>query len=262
MVKIYFGDILKLEHKKIIVPIYIDTKGNNINTFEIKLEFKGLKFRDYLENDSIISFWLEKPYIDKDKVILSGITPGGYIGKKGLLINLVFETEDKGYLKILESSQVFLNDGIGTKLEIKTSEIKILPTQEHRIFKSKDSYPPERFKIYLNRDPEIFDNKYHLIFEANDKQSGIAYYEIAEKQSFIKPKIESLIFRKSESPYIINDQSLRSYIFVKAVDKFGNERIEYLEPQIYLEVNEIFFIFLSLIIIFATFNFLNRKLKR
>ena len=35
----------------------------------------------------------------------------------------------------------------------------------------------------------------------------------------------------AESPQILTDQKLKSFIYIKAVDKFGNERIEIIPPK-------------------------------
>jgi hypothetical protein len=92
----------------------------------------------------------------------------------------------------------------------------------------------------ITRDSSIFDNKWFLVFATQDKGSGIDHYEILETRSNIKAilinkKIFLNYFKKQwkigESPYMLNDQKLQSYIFVKAIDKAGNERIVKLKPQ-------------------------------
>jgi hypothetical protein len=81
---------------------------------------------------------------------------------------------------------------------------------------TKDKSPPEPFEMGVGRDPGIFDNKYFISFFATDRESGIDYYEVKEgDQTFVR----------AESPYLLKDQSLRSTIKVKAVDKAGNERL-------------------------------------
>lgn len=241
MAKIYFGEPSSV-NKKIIVPIHIDSEGESVNAFEVKIKFSdSLIFRDFQEAGSIINFWIEKPFIQNNIIQFSGVSIGGYIGKKGLLINLIFEAKkDKALIEILPLSKVLLNDGSGTSVELKV-EKKFLDIRKLKVQEViEDKYPPESFKIYLSRNKEIFGNKYFIVFNTTDKQSGIAYYEVAEKQGFIKPNLKDLNFVKAESPHILKDQTLRSYIFVKAVDKAGNERIEYLSPKKILSFDEIF----------------------
>ncbi len=260
MAKIYFGEANIIKNK-IVIPIYVDTEGESVNAFEVKIKFSdNLIFRDFQEANSIINFWVEKPIIQNNTLQFSGVSIGGYVGRKGLLTNLIFETKgENALIEILPSSKVLLNDGFGTEAKLKGErkflEIKKLTSQEF----IEDKFPPESFQIYLSKNKEMFENKYFVIFNTTDKQSGIAYYEVAEKQSFIKPNLKDLNFEKAESPYILKDQTLRSYIFVKAVDKVGNERIEYLKPKKLLSFDEIFNILIFGIIIFFLIKLIYKK---
>jgi hypothetical protein len=236
----------------IVVPIYLDTQFEEINAVEVYVDFSdNLVFRDYLDGKSIITHWIEKPHlldVRRPKIGFSGIIAGGVSGRNLNLIELIFEAKESGIAKIEidENSKVLLNDGLGTKTKLialsqsfNILDIKNLSRSEFALLrekiKIKDNFPPEPFKIYIDKNKEIFNGKYYITFETKDKQSGIAYYEISEKPiNFIflaKPDIKNLSFKKVESPYVLEDQSLRSYVVVKAVDKAGNERVEILYPQ-------------------------------
>jgi len=205
-------------------------------------------------------------------VVFSGIVAGGISGKNLNLVDLVFEAKESGIAKIEigENSKVLLNDGLGTKTKLialsqsfSILDIESLSRSELALLREKskiqDNFPPEPFKIYLTKDKEIFNDKYYITFETKDKQSGIAYYEISEKPiNFIflaKPDIKNLSLKKAESPYILEDQSLRSYIVVKAVDKSGNERVEILYPQRILLYEDILMLVASLLILIALIIF-------
>lgn len=262
MVKIYFGEA-NITKSKIIIPVYIDTEGESVNAFDIKIKFSNnLIFRDFQEAGSIINFWIEKPNIQNNYLQFSGISIGGYIGKKGHLVNLIFEIKgDNALIEISPLSKVLLNDSLGTEAKLKT-ETKFLNISKLKLQEFiDDKFPPENFQIYLNREKEIFNGKYYIVFQTSDKQTGIAYYEVAEKQSFIKPDIKDLKFQKAESPYILKDQTLRSYIFVKAIDKVGNERIEYLKPKNLLSFDEIFNLLILMIFIFLMVKLIKDKWK-
>ena len=249
----------------IVVPIYLDTQFEEINAVEVYVNFSdNLVFRDYLDGKSIITHWIEKPHLQSSdvrrpqiQIEFSGIVAGGISGRNLNLVELVFEAKESGIAKIEidKNSKVLLNDGLGTKTKLialsqsfNILEIKGLPE-----IKIKDNFPPEPFKIYLTRNKEIFNGKYYITFETKDKQSGIAYYEVSEKPiNFIflaRPDIKNLSFKKAESPYVLEDQSLRSYIVVKAVDKAGNERVEILPPQRFLLYEEILMFIICLIIL-------------
>jgi hypothetical protein len=253
----------------IVVPIYLGTQFEEINAVEVYVDFSdNLVFRDYLDGKSIITHWIEKPhlqYLDvrRPKIIFSGIVAGGISGRNLNLVELVFEAKESGIAKIEidENSKVLLNDGLGTKTKLiaLSQSFNILDIEGKPEIKIKDSFPPEPFKIYLTRNKEIFNGKYYITFETKDKQSGIAYYEVSEKPiSFIflvKPDIKNLFFKKAESPYVLEDQSLRSYVVVKAVDKAGNERIEILYPQRVLVFDDVLMFIICLVILLGLMIF-------
>lgn len=84
-----------------------------------------------------------------------------------------------------------------------------------------DIIPPEEFIPEIGQDPSMFGGKYFLSFATTDKTSGIDYYEVREgKQDF----------KKTSSPYLLEDQSLGKEIIVRAYDKAGNERIAEIIP--------------------------------
>ena len=88
-----------------------------------------------------------------------------------------------------------------------------------------DSTPPNDFLPKIGKDPSVFGGKYFLTFATTDETSGIDHYEISETRGKRQE-----IWKKAESPYLLEDQSLQSKILVKAVDKAGNERIVQLQP--------------------------------
>ena len=117
---------------------------------------------------------------------------------------------------------------------------------------------PESFTPLMGSNPDIFNGKYFLVFNTVDKQSGIDHYEIQE--SLRKGGDESKWIR-AESPHQLSDQTLRSFIIVKAVDKAGNFRIETLSlgnPQQFYQ-SIMFWVIIILILI--GFLFLKKKFK-
>jgi hypothetical protein len=277
LIGIKFGNVAiiepKIEIKEvkknefILVPIYLDTQFEEINAVEVYINFSdNLVFRDYLDGKSIITHWIEKPHlldVRHPKIGFSGIVAGGISGRNLNLIDLVFETKESGMVKIEidENSKVLLNNGLGTKTKLiaLSQSFNVLDIEGLPEIKIKDNFPPEPFKIYLAKNKEIFNGKYYITFETKDKQSGIAYYEISEKPiNFIfltKPDFKNLFFKKTESPYVLEDQSLRSYVVVKAVDKVGNERIEILYPQRVLVFDDVLMFIICLMILLGLMIF-------
>lgn len=239
------------EGETIITEIRVDTEGENINSVEAKLSFPAefLEVKDFSTGNSILTFWVNGPQIDQESgtISFSGAIPGGYSGRlpgdpgeSNLLGKIIFKvhkstqngTQINTNIEFLDSSQVLLNDGFGTPAKLTTQgAIFTILTDEKEGSKDqwreeieKDRTPPEPFKIELAQDPSIFEGKHFIIFSTTDKQTGIAHYKISEARDE-----EQDAWKTVESPYLLEDQNLRSIIKVKAVDKAGNERIEALE---------------------------------
>ena len=218
------------------VNLIIDTEQKSINAFEGKIVFPSnlIEIKEVRDGNSIVNFWIERPSINsKSYILYSGITPGGFSGQNGLIFSLVFESlkEGQGAIEI-QNTKLLLNDGLGTEssLTVKNLEFRIqdLETTEplypksYILYPPKDTDPPDSFTPKIANDPTLFDGKHFLVFATQDKISGIDRYEIKETRN---KKIGAWItrWRVAESPYILQDQDLRSYIFVKAVDNAGNE---------------------------------------
>lgn len=231
--EVYFSSPLK-EFKvgdTVYFDIQIDPEGTSINAIEGDIIYPNdlLEYVDYYETDSLITGWVETPYNNGNSLKFAGIISGGFTGLvepvtntvlPGKIVRFVFMTkkEGKGSLSFVDTS-VYENDGMGTKLESHSLPYEFsvsLDAQDLESF-SQDINPPEPFTPLVKRTERLFDGKYFLVFSAKDKETGIAYYKV--KEGFSR-------WVRAESPYLLNDQSLRSNIRVIAVDKNGNERLE------------------------------------
>lgn len=219
------------------VEVYLNTGLENINALEGVISFdSNLALLEIIDSDSIINFWIEKNVAEKS-FQFAGIVPGGFRGTGGKLFTLVFETENSGKTNIiLENAAVFLNDGSGTEQKLfgKQKEFTIsdklsLNAGQKNLF-SSDIYPPESFKPEISKSDSLFDGEWFLVFDTEDKNSGISHYLIKEA------KFKVLMFFKSwkivESPYVLADQSRTSFIAIKAVDKADNEIVERVYPEV------------------------------
>lgn len=237
------------------VGVFLNTEDADINAIEGKIVFPEtfLELKEIRDGNSIINFWIERPKTKRGETPFSGIIPGGYIDKKGLIFSVVFQALQEGQGSIeIRDIKALLNDGKGTeaKTGILNLEFRILKT-EGQIPDSKFQIPPdtdmpEAFELIVTRDPTMFDGKYFLVFATQDKGSGIDRYEVLERREFriqnlgFRELIKKFLYPKSyilnswtiaESPYVFQDQELRSFVWIKAVDKAGNERIAVVEPR-------------------------------
>src|SRR3989344_1106043 len=225
------------------IGVFLNAESENINAIEGILRFPAdiLEFKELNDGNSIVNFWMERPHMEqgtRDKeqgeIVFSGITPGGFVGKRGLIFRITFLAKNEGNGKLeMQNIKALLNNGEGTAADISVSSLKIIVTSQDLSLplkkEAKDQEPPESFKPEIARDPAIFDDKWFLVFATQDKGLGIGHYEIKETRS----RFFGLFLKwiSAESPYALRDQKLKSYIFVKAVDKAGNVRIEKIPPQ-------------------------------
>jgi len=219
------------------VDLVLDTENEEINAVEGKVIFPGdlLELKEIRDGNSIINFWIERPKTEQAGIIgFSGIIPGGYVGKKGLIFSAIFQSknEGEGIIEVREA-KTLLNDGKGTEASLSNSNFQLSILKQPSIPQIpipeiKDTDLPEDFKPEAARNLNIFEDRWFLVFATQDKGSGIDHYEVLENR---KQKIENREWIKADSPYPLKDQELKSYIYVKAVDKAGNERIATLSPQ-------------------------------
>lgn len=220
------------------IDVILDTQNENLNAVEGTLIFPQnlLAFSRFTLGDSIINFWLQKPGLESGgEIIFSGIIPGGYYGK-GKIFSVVFKALEQGDVSFeLAGLKVLLNDGQGTAKNLNDSRYTMTikrgaETGLIQLENGDDFEPPESFSVHLAKDKDIFEGKWFIVFETQDKKSGIDHFEVAErKPGFLisgKPSGFEWVF--TESPYVLKNQELKSDVYVKAVDGTGNERIEFL----------------------------------
>ncbi len=243
------------------VDLMIDTEGKIINTIggEIKIP-SDLDVKNITYGNSIIAFWVDRPILENGKIIFSGIIPGGFKGKlrsgglspgKILTLNLNSRNEEKKIVE-LENTEIYLDDGEGT-LDSKINSGNFVyifnPGLIEQMPEFVDKIPPEEFQIELiEQDKEKF-----LIFNTQDKESGIKYYEI---------KIGLDHWKKVNSPYKIRDFELKQDIQIKAIDGFGNVTMSHFKKPNQKEIPIYKFLLILLIIIILILLFLKKKKKK
>lgn len=217
------------------LDLMLDTEGEIINAIEGEIIFPKelLELREIRDGDSIINLWVEKPSVNiSGQLMFSGIIPTGFAGVlspyyegygPGKIFSLIFISKNKGEgIVDFESGKVLLHDGLGTPADVKISNFQFLiseevPSSEFQDLSFKDIDPPEPFKPEIVSDPNVFEGKYFLVFNAQDKGAGIYYYKVKEGDRE---------FEIAESPYLLKNQGLYDEITVQAVDRAGNIREE------------------------------------
>lgn len=254
-------DILKGD--TVTVAVRLDTdEGECVNAVDAIITYsEGVQAVDVSRGRSIFSLWVEEPKIDQDArtITFAGGIPNGYCGRipgdpslTNVIAELVFrapgfsvgKSENSAVtIGFGEQSRVLLNDGTGADALLRTvpgtlNLIQQVGTSTKDAWGEvvgQDAVPPQPFGMELVQDPSVFSGKYFIVFNTTDKQSGIDHYEVMEES-----RDDLYTFRwgradapwiTAESPYVLNDQDLRSVIRVRALDKAGNERVAVLIPD-------------------------------
>jgi hypothetical protein len=221
------------EKEKFLVEVFLDTEDSSVNAVEGVVTFPSslIELKETRDGNSLINFWVEKPHITKmGEVSFSGITSGGFVGKKIFLFSMVFETKVSGKGTVsFKNIRVLNNDGLGTEIVTTKKSLTLSvgdnPKGDWVDENIKDTEPPEVFIPVLASDIALFDGATFVVFSTVDKGSGVDHYAVKEGRD------EYIVVT---SPYVLKDQSLSKNIYVTAFDKSGNERtIEIKGPNRY-----------------------------
>ena len=215
---------------------------NSINTVSATITIPpDLEFLDIITGNSIINLWVDIPKWDETKRVLnfSGIIPGGFSGMKARILIIKLKTKNEGVAQLVfdkEKTEIFLNSPDAEKdpaLRLDSLNISIIKGAGGSPAAIIDSSPPENFIPEITRNSNMFNGDYFLVFLTQDKGTGVDYYEVSESQEF---RIGHWEFGKrkwiaAKSPYVLTNQKLSNAIWVKAIDRAGNERIAIIPPR-------------------------------
>jgi hypothetical protein len=219
-------------NEEFLVNVYLDGQNVLVNALEGTVHFPSelLELKEVRDGNSAVNFWIEKPQsTTSDSVAFSGITPSGFSGSRNFIFGMVFRAKKVGDGRLaFENIQVLQNDGLGTAAAVNSKEFVFSVSSDKPATSSedltvKDNEPPETFVPFVGNDPTVFAGKYFLVFSTQDKGSGIDHYEVREGYWGR--------YNVVESPYLLTDQSLDKDIYVKAVDKSGNEIVVILNAE-------------------------------
>ena len=221
------------------IDLMLDTEMKEINAVEAKVLFPAdvLELKEISDGNSLINIWAQKPEFSKDAseqvgvVSLAGVIPGGYNGYLGKrkIISLIFQAKNNGASSVLiTEAKALINDGLGTAAPVTSTNWQFsisadAPAVGNALI--KDQERPEDFIIHLSKDANIFNGQWFVVFATQDKKSGVDHYEVAEDKTNVGVEYNKLNWHRAGSPYLLSDQSLGNFVYVKAVDNRGNERV-------------------------------------
>ena len=214
---------------------------------------EDIELIDISVGQSIFSMWVERPTINKEArtVTFAGGIPNGYCGRidgdpqlTNVIAELIFRAPgdvagrepSTARISFAETTTAYLNDGQGTAVRPATAGAALFLTNvpgatvvdPWQAAVAADTEPPAPFRILFEKNST---GKYYIIFNTTDKQTGVAEYQVMEQPleqfgTFTWGRANApWIVAETPNHHILKDQSLNSVIYVKALDKAGNEYI-------------------------------------
>jgi len=220
--------------EEFLVHIRVDTEGDAVNAIAGMLNFPSNLFsiQSVSDGNSVLNFWIEKPESSSaqtESLRFSGMTPGGFKGKEALLFSMIVRAEQSGSGSFsMTDVQTLRNDGKGSSVSTTVIPLSVdisssFGSSTVRFSSARDDIAPEDFNPLIAHDPTLFDGRYFLVFSTQDKGSGISSYAVREGRWGQ--------YKNAKSPYLLQNQSLRKKIFVKAIDNEGNEKVASVDPR-------------------------------
>ena len=222
------------------VAVLLDSGENSINALSVSIDVpEEFVLTDTRDGDSVISLWVDKPKWNKEtrKFTFSGLIPGGFVGAYAHLITMELSSTGKlgdGILSFDLGETIVLRNSASAEevmFDLESIILSVVKGKENVQVKIIDTDPPEKFVPFITDYEQTFDGNYVVVFGTQDKGSGMCCYKIAEMRGREVHDYTILTWREAESPYTLEDQSLRSFVYVKAIDKEGNETIAIVLPQ-------------------------------
>jgi hypothetical protein len=196
-------------------PIYIDTRGNSINTINLKINFdpKKLSIINPSGGKSIFGIWVQPPQYDNKRgtASLAGVIPQGAVVSSGLIITMTFKVLSAGETRvsISDESSVNLNDGLG-------SEILLVKSAANYSLRNK---APDGVNIYSSTHPaqDIWYNNNSPVFSWDTDGVASGYSVVFDTNPGTIPS--NVINNETGSVAYENTKDGIWYLHVKSIAK-------------------------------------------
>ena len=250
------------------ISVYAHSEGEIINALSGTIHLpQFLKASAIRDGNSFVALWSTRPEILQNNIVFAGIAPGGWRGTNGLLFSFVAQAVSVGDGEVdFSDATVLLHDGKGTSAPLLLETLSLRVTTDTPLIEFveivEDDEPPEAFTLTIEADNPLFSGDAFLVFTAQDKGSGIDHYEIIETKKRLRDEIKGT-WENAKSPYLLQDQSLTSFIYVRAFDRVGNVRVSVYEPEeVKQKATLLPFIILIFVLFFIAGVFFLRKKYR
>ncbi len=217
------------------VNVMLDTGDELINAVEGSIDTGSSIVSAVSFTGSVLPLWLERP--STDSLRFSGIVPGGYSGSFGPLFSITLGGTSQSATLTPKGVKAYLNDGKGTEASLVALPASVEFDTTTSTPANPDHGVPEFSEVRIARDPAVFDNAWFVTFNAQDAESGVARYEVAEREGDDAGHQDTLTWHLATVPYRLLDQSRSSTVFVRVTDGAGNDRVATLPPESSLATN-------------------------
>ncbi|MDB5194290.1 MAG: hypothetical protein JWN50_304 [Parcubacteria group bacterium] len=223
---------LPLFSRAATATLVIDTGFDSVNTLEATVMLPpNVHISSIADGGSMILIWLKEPVTDENArtITFTGLTPGGFTGTHAVFsFTGDFSESD---IKTMSVSHVtaLKNDGKGTVVR---PFLTLEPGTE-----TADAEPPVPFLPVVAMSKDLSAGQAFVSFLSEDKGAGIDHYEYATTFIF-SPKAGD--WQTTGSPLLLSASDASKKIYIKAVDRAGNERIEEINgPKYYERIGEL-----------------------
>ncbi len=256
--------------------LYFDTDGESINAIEGIVNFPAaaLELAEIRDGNSIINFWIEKPNsteASSGSFHFSGIIPGGFSAQGGRVLSLIFTARGQGGASVaLAQAHAYRNDPEASEASLVTgsfsAEILVSAGVPIKISQQEDSEDPETFAPEVASNADLFGGKQFAVFDTIDKISGIEGYRVLETRMRWSWLAIFSTWKDATSPYLLADQSGEKFVFIKAIDRAGNARVERIAPANptpwYRDPNIIIVTCITALIALAGYSIIKKRFSR
>lgn len=218
--------------KKLIASVAIHPKDAGINAIEGSVFFDPtiVSFKNYVTHNSLVDLWILRPtVVSSGRIDFAGIMPGG-VTSSGTIVELEFVSKNVGETSIeLGEISLGLQSSAGqiARPENQKKSISVQQIGGSSIASDiKLDAGPVFYPAEIGRSSAIFDNNWFISFLAKNTSE---YF--VQESTYWSPRADDWV--AIESPYVLQDQKLGKYVFIKARDVSGNETIMKISPQWY-----------------------------
>lgn len=217
------------------VVVYVNTAiAANVVAGTFKYDTELLALEKITFGGSLVNFWVERPSERQPgEITYSGIVAGGFTTTQSVVFTVHFKAKKSGTTTLqFSDTRILAHDGLGSELTVSQRPLVLelihdIPGTD--IETVRDIESPLYFEPELIQRDDWFEGRSVLVFDAVDKGTGIGAYYVKEyAYTFFRP---FQTWRLINSPYVLEDQSLSSYVLIKAEDKSGNSIIVTIEPK-------------------------------